>query len=107
MLLCVYFCESKFKGKPQLQSEMTCKGVISSPTNTVPPWASRIPVSVTASASVSIMLVDLAGREQERLSMCRTERFKDHLVGALFVLQVPKTGIGSCSKWVDLKESLQ
>lgn len=25
----------------------------------------------------SIMLVDLAGREQERLSMCRTERFKD------------------------------
>ena len=24
------------------------------------------------------MLVDLAGREQERLSMCRTERFKDH-----------------------------
>lgn len=23
------------------------------------------------------MLVDLAGREQERLSMCRTERFKE------------------------------
>lgn len=30
------------------------------------------------------MLVDLAGREQERLSMCRTERFKDHLVGVQF-----------------------
>lgn len=26
--------------------------------------------------SASVMLVDLAGREQERLSMCRTERFK-------------------------------
>ncbi|CAE7036724.1 Stard9, partial [Symbiodinium natans] len=30
-----------------------------------------------STSSNSIMLVDLAGREQERLSMCRTERFKE------------------------------
>ena len=30
-----------------------------------------------AAASNTIMLVDLAGREQERVTQCRTERFKD------------------------------
>jgi len=70
-------------------------------------------------SSNSIMLVDLAGREQERLSMCRTERFKEltlinrslfHLarcVRELAASQVEKTGMGGKegSQWHHFRNS--
>lgn len=70
-------------------------------------------------SSNSVMLVDLAGREQERLSMCRTERFKEltlinrslfHLarcVRELAASQVEKTGMGGkeSSQWHHFRNS--
>lgn len=59
-----------------------------------------------STSSNSIMLVDLAGREQERLSMCRTERFKEltlinrslfHLAHCVRELAASQVGAGTAN----------